>query len=187
MYSKSPKVLVSVLLSLLLLPSIASCAQNDSSTMWSESFKPMQNHFSISERFKQSQAKFDFNGDDAVDFIYYVDVVQSPETLSVVNLIQPWAKMDEQKEGAKTAVIIIHGGDLLPVIIHDKNDFSVLDTSAMVQSDVVLKDNIGLLDEPELNVKAKGDIIIIPTEAGIDSYIYWNGSKYQLFESIDIP
>ncbi len=88
--------------------------------------------------------------------------------------------MDEQKQGAKTAIVIIHGSSSLvegslPVAIHDKNDISVLDTPAMLQSEVIKKELIAQLEEPELSARAKGDIVLIPTEAGIDSFIYWDG------------
>jgi hypothetical protein len=76
---------------------------------------------------------------------------------------------------------------VLPSLIHDKNDISVLDASAMLQSKVIKKDKIKFIEEAELISKAKGDIILIPTEAGIDSFIYWDGLTYQLYEVIDIP
>jgi len=44
-----------------------------------------------------------------------------------------------------------------------------------------------LIEEAGLSSKAKGDIILIPAEAGIDSFIYWDGLTYQLYEVIDIP
>jgi hypothetical protein len=52
---------------------------------------------------------------------------------------------------------------------------------------VIKKDKIKFIEEGELSSKAKGDIILIPTEAGIDSFIYWDGLTYQLYEVIDIP
>jgi cyanate lyase len=84
-------------------------------------------------------------------------------------------------------VIIIHGGGALPSLIHDKNDVSILDASAMLQSKVIKKDKIQFIEEADLSSKANGDIILIPTEAGIDSFIYWDGLAYQLYEIIDVP
>jgi len=187
-----------IVFTLLLLPPIASCSQDELSSKWSQAFIPLQDNFSISGRFKQQQAEFDFNGDGVTDSIYYTDVVGDISGLSSVNLFQPWLKMDKQKQGAKTAIVIIHGyasstenslpaGVSLPVVIHDKNDISVLDTAAMLQSEVIKKELIAQLEEPELSARAKGDIILIPTEAGIDSFIYWDGSSYQLYEVIDMP
>jgi len=183
---------------LLLLPAIASCSQDEPPSTWSQAFTPLQDNFAISERFKQQQAEFDFNGDGVEDSIYYTDVVGDISDLSSVSLFQPWLKMDDQKQGAKTAIVIIHGSSLLadgslavvgplPAVIHDKNDISVLDTAAMLQSEVIKKDLIAQLEEPELSARAKGDVILIPTEAGIDSFIYWDGSSYQLYEVIDMP
>jgi hypothetical protein len=186
------------LLIVLLIPSIASCSQSELSSKWLQEFAPLQDNFSISKRFKQQQAEFDFNDDGLSDTIYYTDVVGDISVFSSVHLVQPWLKMDDQKQGAKTAIVIIHGSSslaegslpavgLLPTVIHDKNDISVLDTSAMLQSEVIKKEMIIQLEEPELSARAKGDIVLIPTEAGIDSFIYWDGSSYQLYEVIDMP
>jgi hypothetical protein len=175
---------------LLFLPLIASCSQDEQGTSWSSALMPLQSNFSISERFKQQQEAFDFNADGLVDYIYYVDVTGNIETISndiSLDVVQPWLKMDEQKKGSKTGVVIIHGGDVLSSLIHDKNDVSILDASAMLQSKVIKKDRIKFIEEAELISKAKGDIILIPTEAGIDSFIYWDGLTYQLYEVIDIP
>lgn len=180
------------LLIVLLIPSIASYSQSELSSKWLQEFAPLQDNFSISDRFNQQQAAFDFNGDGLADSIYYTDVVGDISDLSSVHLVQPWPKMDDQKQGAKTAIVIIHCGSSLvegslSFVIHDKNDISVLDTSAMLQSEVIKKEMIAQLQEPELSARAKGDIVLIPTEAGIDSFIYWDGSSYQLYEDIDIP
>lgn len=177
-------------LMLLFLPLVASCSQDKQGISWASALIPLQSSFSISERFKQQQGAFDFNADGLVDYIYYVDVIANVETISndiSLDMVQPWLKMDDQKKGSKTGVVIIHGGDVLPSLIHDKNDISVLDASAMLQSKVIKKDKIKFIEEAELSSKAKGDIILIPTEAGIDSFIYWDGLTYQLYEVIDIP
>mgnify|MGYP000134851313 FL=1 len=174
------------LLLVLLIPTIISCRQDDQVSTWLQAFDILQDDFSISNRFPQHQAEYDFNGDGLADSIYYTDVIGDISDLSSVVLFQPWFKKDEQMLGAKTAIVIISEGSL-PVVIHDKNDISILDTLAIQQSEVIEKDMIAQLQEPELSTKAKGDIIVIPTEAGIDSYIYWDGSSYQLYEVIDIP
>lgn len=181
--------LFSMLLMLLFLPLVASCSQDEQGTSWSSALMPLQNSFSISERFKQQQEAFDFNADGLVDYIYYVDVTENFESISndiSLDIVQPWLKIDEQKKGSKTGVVIIHGGDVLPSLIHDKNDISVLDARAMLQSKVIKKDKIKFIEEAGLSSKAKGDIILIPTEASIDSFIYWDGLTYQLYEVIDI-
>ena len=189
--------LLHTLLVLLLIPLVTSCSQDEQPSEWSQAFTPLQGHFAISDRFKQQKTEFDFNGDGVADAIYYTDVIGDISDLSStgfasISLFQPWLKMDDQKHGAKTAIVIIHGGSLLAdgslsTVIHDKNDISILDTAAMLQSEVIKKDLIAQLEEPDLSASAKGDIILIPTEAGIDSFIYWDGANYQLYEVINIP
>lgn len=39
----------------------------------------------------------------------------------------------------------------------------------------------------EFSLNAKGDLIIIPTGAGIDTYLYWDGHAFRYFEPDFIP
>ena len=38
-----------------------------------------------------------------------------------------------------------------------------------------------------LPVKNAGDLIVLPTEAGIDTYIYWYKTSYRLFTPDEVP
>lgn len=39
----------------------------------------------------------------------------------------------------------------------------------------------------EIGGHATGDVLVIPTEAGIDSYLFWSGGGYQSLEVLDEP
>jgi hypothetical protein len=160
---------------------------NKKDTSWSNAFEKYNGVLALSGRFSQQKGEYDFNGDGQKDYIYYADVLKDIKGLTDASVIQPWLPMGSQTVGAKTALLIVHGGEGGAVVIHDKNDLSILDTSAMMDSAVIPKSKITALEEPDLTAEAKGDIILVPTEAGIDSYIYWSGVDYKLYEVIDIP
>ncbi len=62
-------------------------------------------------------------------------------------------------------------------IIYDDETPSILDTSAIDKITTVPR---SIISKEVSDLKAaKGDVIIIPTESGIDSYLYWNGNRYQ--------
>lgn len=63
----------------------------------------------------------------------------------------------------------------------------VLDTAAATQAYIADATNLEILQNPDFLPKAKGDVIVIPTEAGIESYIYWDGNSFSLYEVLDIP
>lgn len=50
------------------------------------------------------------------------------------------------------------------------------------RNDKDYKENISFLP-----VKVKTDLIVISTEAGIDTYLFWNDASYQLYEPEEMP
>lgn len=64
------------------------------------------------------------------------------------------------------------------------NDISILDTEAATEIYIA---SLAELELPELSPRATGDIIVVPTESGMDVYLYWDGLTFQSYEFLDSP
>ena len=131
-------------------------------------------------------SKADFNGDGLADKVFWGrrNLSVSESSVTPANL---WPQYTTVTVGSLHAIGISFGGGLGHFLIYDVNDISALDTSAALSAEVIQHKNIGLIEDVMLNEKAKGDVIVIPTEAGIDTYIFWNGLTFELFEPLDYP
>ena len=134
----------------------------------------------------------DFDGDGAADTLWMV--TQSKSVLPAgVTLMEPWPHYEDTPpskdltKGSKVRLAIIHGRNNRAFLIRDTNSISPLDTPAAQEINILAKNSIADLEESELTKVAKGDIIVVPTEAGIDNYLYWDGSQYLLYEVFDLP
>lgn len=138
------------------------------------------------ERAKNSWA-LDFDGDQRMDTLVAVKFLSNnfPPDLT---LTEPWELMDAGSEkGSQFGFILKSGASENITLIRDKNTLSILDTEAAKETLIVSHKNTADLNLPELSRAAKGDIIVIPTEAGIDTYLYWDGKTVNAYEPIEIP
>ncbi len=138
------------------------------------------------KRTKNSWA-LDFDGDQKMDALVAVKILSnnfSPD----LTLAEPWELMDTDSEkGSQFGFILKSGASENITLIRDKNTLSILDTEAAKETLIVSHKNTADLNLPELSRAAKGDIIVIPTEAGIDTYLYWDGKTVNAYEPIEIP
>jgi hypothetical protein len=121
----------------------------------------------------------------------------TPDLLAVVRVVRPWpvyyagTAVDDVSRGAEVGFAIIHGtpaGRPPEVyLLHDPNPVSILDTQAARALRVVPRAELAAPGEPELARAAHGDVIVVPTEAGIDTYLYWDGSTYRSLEPDEEP
>jgi hypothetical protein len=136
----------------------------------------------------------DFNGDGVPDLLAVV-VVRNARLDDRVRVVQPWpvyegaATTESVEEGAEVALAVVHGdpagaADAM-FLLHDPNPISILDTHAGRQLEVIGRDE--LADHYRLADRARGDLIVVPTEAGIDTYVYWDGTTYRTFAPVEIP
>lgn len=130
--------------------------------------------------------KADLNGDGLVDKIFW-GRRNSNAPLSGVTPVSLWAKYAEVTHGSLRAIGVYYGGDLGDFLIYDINDTSVLDADAALSVKIIQHKNVDLIDEAIISERAKGDVIVIPTEAGIDTFIFWNGLVFELYEPLDYP
>jgi len=138
--------------------------------------------------------KTDIDGDGKSDVVELVNIAKQIQILpSAITLITPWALTDETaekssqlKNGSHNNVLVSFGNSK-QFLIHDVNAVSLLDTDAAQEINVSPKSELEGLDLPELSAQAKGDVIVVPTEAGIDAYLYWNGVTFQTYGPSELP
>ena len=149
----------------------------------------------LDERHQSKQWAGDFNGDGEKDTLMAVVIKENVKQFSnAFELIQPWPLNEpvlEQNDAAHKPVhyglVLIHGGQKRPVLLYDANPVSILGTQAAQSLHTVEHNKISNLEEETLQNNAKGDVIVIPTEAGIDTYLYWNGETYRALEPKEVP
>lgn len=136
----------------------------------------------------------DIDGDGKNDVVEVVNISENLQALpSSIILVTPWAPTSEDSEkphqfktGSDNNVLVTLGNSK-QFLMHDKNEISILDTEAAQEINVTRKSELGTLDLPELSAQAKGDVIVVPTEAGIDTYLFWNGNAFQSYEPLELP
>ena len=182
---------------ILILTHTASCADkhgtnsedvsNDShQDTWQQHLLALEGTLSLHTDYPKLRDFYDFDGDGIRDYLYFVRYPDNPaQALKNVKQVNLW-QTDEPGQGAQMALLIIHGQGM-QFLIHDRNTISVLDTNAARESHVLNQNAIIAAGEGELAQRAAGDIIVLPTEAGIDTYLYWDGTGYQLYEVYEIP
>lgn len=138
--------------------------------------------------------KIDVDGDGKTDVVELVNISKNTQSLPpVITFITPWVltgetaeKSHQLKNGSHNNVLVTFGNSK-QFLIHDVNAFSLLDTDAAQEINVTPNSELNGLDLPELSAQAKGDVIVVPTEAGIDTYLYWNGATFQSYEPSELP
>lgn len=175
-----------------------SCNANDMPENDSTTVKALISHYFPTEAkvLENSQPIFklgDFNGDDIEDIAILILPENNQKPTSQLEVSTPWHFPGTTISKKPHKSIAIFNGS------HDK-----------WQSDktrvFLLLDNLGVLETPSfellmtkksdadyrehsdmLPIKTTNDFLILPTEAGIDTYVYWDGQTYKLFEPDEIP
>lgn len=140
--------------------------------------------------------KGDFNGDGVVEDLYVVASAAIPESaLTYASLHAAWPFYGDGKppvkpaKGGPVALVIVNHviSNRICHIVFDSNKVSILATQAAEDMFVVTREDASKPAWEAVGDAAKGDIIVIPTEAGIDSYLFWNGKIFQSLELLEIP
>lgn len=120
---------------------------------------------------------FDVNGDGIKDNLKLIKNLK--KGCIVKKAFSPWTDGAEKKDiTLRSSAIIIATKNKMHIIYDDETP-SILETSAIDKITTVPRSIISK-EVSDLKV-AKGDVVIIPTESGIDSYLYWDGIQYQTF------
>ena len=105
----------------------------------------------------------------------------------------PWhfaGKLPKDKQHTSLAIINGHADG-----IKSKNtsEFAMLDYTGVLEtpSFSLIRIKQGDKDYKQhqamLPVKSSGDILVLPTEAGIDTYVYWDKDRYKLHVPEEVP
>lgn len=135
----------------------------------------------------------DFNGDGKPDKLYLIETA-AVSGLKNVSAKMAWtyygegdAPVDLSKAGPY-ALVVVEGPDQSNVhLLYDPNEISILAALAASEMFVVKKSDKTNQAWIDLEGAASGDVLVIPTEAGIDTYFGWNGNEYISFELLEMP
>ncbi len=174
--------------------------QDASSETQKQVQKKTENHFSVVDKLvvgRKNIFKADLNGDSIEDTLSVINSVSINQSmLDTITTLHPWpyygegAPSAELTEGSTISLFIeLSLGDAgyHNYLIYDVNVPSILDADAASE---LLVSKIANLDKVEfkgLVGHARGDVIVLPTEAGIDTYIYWNGESFMVYEPAEQP
>jgi hypothetical protein len=145
-----------------------------------------------------TELRADFNGDQVEDQLLVVKATRKVTDMPAnVQVVRPWplnegeSQGDNLAHGASVNFAIIHGpltaAQPQIFVLHNDNTVSLLDAPAGEALTTVKLSDVASLEEPQLAAVAKGDLLTVPTEAGIDTYIYWDGVTYKLFAPTEEP
>jgi hypothetical protein len=163
-------------------------------TVCAQSQEALRKFLANSHELSPKNVQVDFDGDGVADKIVVTGLRGSAiELTKTITLVHPWehdknaANIGDLAAGSKTNFYIVLSGTSASYVIHDANPISILDTDAAQELFVVKGSEIAENGLADLNKKAKGDLLGIPTEAGIDTYLYWNGDTIASYEPLEIP
>jgi len=135
----------------------------------------------------------DFNGDGVEDMVVLFKPVSKPGETTQLKVSAPWVYPGSKPSSEYHKSIAIFNGskeswksDKTRVFVLLDN-LGVLETPSfeLLVSKKTDKDYTGHVDM--LPIKLTNDLIVLPTEAGIDTYIYWEKGSYHLFEPEEMP
>lgn len=138
----------------------------------------------------------DFNGDGADDLLAVTEVTRGTEPLPEgVLVLQPWSGAESRaysrtpSHEAAMSLAIVHGASASnggAFLLYDPAPISILATEAAREAFVASRSEVASLDT-EMGRLARGDVFVLPTEAGIDTFIYWDGSTYRAYQPLVYP
>lgn len=178
--------------SIILCCALNACAAENTATA-NQTAKNNQHLFSSRAPISSGQ-KFDIDGDGQADSAEWVTISKNTQFLpSSTIVVNPWTLNGDADaasnplQGGSHKNVLVTLGNAKQFLIHDVNDVSLLDTDAAQETSLASRSSLVELELPELSEQTKGDVIVIPTEAGIDTYLFWNGSTFQAYEPMESP
>ncbi len=190
------KIALPILITLLLVT--LSCNADEPSTINSAIVKNLISHYfggnaQVSDTQQPPYVSGDFNNDGIQDIAILFHTDANMGANSQVKISTPWLiPGSKQSQKLYTSLAIING-ERDGFQSAQTKVFGLLDYSGVLATPsfqlILMKSTDKEYDEYQtmLPAKTNGDILILPTEAGIDTYIYWNKDKYDLFMPKETP
>lgn len=132
----------------------------------------------------------DFNGDGEGDIAILFYPTEDIKPSKQLQQSWPWAfEGSIQSNKIHKSLAIINGqpsGWTSP----NAKAFALLDKSGALETpsfQLMMKKRSEVRAKNILPIPVAGDILILPTEAGIDTYVYWDKSEYKLHVPDEIP
>ena len=185
-----------ILTALLLLT--LSCNASDTPAINAATVQQLIPHYfgkgaNISDKKHPNFVSGDFNNDGTQDIaiLFQPDASAKPNTQ--VKTSTPWQFPGSEKSNKYSTSLAIINGERDGFLSTQTKVFGLLDYSGVLETPsfelILVKSTDEEYREYQAMLKDKtnGDILILPTEAGIDTYIYWNKDKYEFFVPEEVP
>lgn len=181
------------ILLILFLP--LSCSSETSISNNSQTVSSLFDHFlpGLNKNIKPNFKLGDFNGDGNEDIVVLFTPKSKPSETKQLKVMTPWVyPSTEPSNKYRKSLVIFHKTD--GKWISDKtkayvflNSNGALETPSFKILTINKKDKNYSLHASMLPIKTSNDLIILPTEAGIDTYLYWDKNTYKLLEPEEMP
>lgn len=144
----------------------------------------------IPGNYKKSELNFkqaDFNGDGVNDIVVLFTPKSKPKETSQLKVLTPWIYPNTKPANKYRKSLAVFQSNDGKWWLEKLHVFVLLDTNGVLETPsfellTISKSNKQYLSHASsLPVKISNDLIIIPTEAGIDTYIYWDKGTYKLY------
>jgi len=148
---------------------------------------------SIVENKKPFVRKGDFNADGIDDLAVLFLPNTKLKTSKQLKVSMPWVYPGVKPSKTYHQSLAIFNGDQSGWKSSNIRVFALLDTLGVLETpsfELLISrknDKDYKSHSVMLPIKSSGDLIIIPTEAGIDTYVYWDKNEYKLLEPEEIP
>ena len=135
----------------------------------------------------------DFNGDGIEGFAAIFMPVSELKESSRLKINKLWNYPGAvSSDKLHKSLVVFHGSEN-GWLSDSIQSYVLLDTSGVLETpsfellvsrngDKDFKDNVSYVP-----VSLKSDLLILPIEAGIDTYVYWSNGTYNLFEPEEMP
>ncbi len=184
-----------MILPLLLLFTL-SCSAKTNSTPDTKTVKAIIKHFFNSTAPKNKKDFYisgDFNHDGFADLAILFIPSNKTKFYKQVNIERPWLHDSTKAFGKPHLSLALVNGNANGFISKNTSVFALMDYSGVLETPsfrLILKktkDKDYKESAMMLPIKINSDFIILPTEAGIDTYLYWDKNKYVLHSPEEEP
>lgn len=135
----------------------------------------------------------DFNGDGNSDLAVLFYPQKKIEASKQVHVSKPWVFPGSVQSKAYSKSLAIINGSSNGWMSSGAKVYALLDYSGVLVTpsfQLIYKNNTEkdyAQRKAMLPTQNNADLLILPTEAGVDTYIYWDGNSYKLFVPEEMP